>query len=114
MHELSIAMSIVEVAAQEAAKYEAKTVGVHLQLGALAGVEKDALLSAWQLARVQTQLADAELIIEEIPATAFCNDCGCEREVVSPQLFHCATCGSPLTDLIRGRELEIFALEVDS
>src|SRR5690349_24141745 len=93
MHELSIAMSIVEVAGREAERHEGRTVGVHLQLGAIAGVEKEALLSAWELARQESLLSDAELIIEEIPATAYCSNCGDERPVVAPQLFHCATCG---------------------
>lgn len=114
MHELSIAMSIVETASSEASKQEGRTIGVHLQLGAIAGVEKDALLSAWELARQASLVSDAELIIEEIPATAYCSACGGERPVLAPQIFHCAVCEQPLGELIRGRELEIIALEVDS
>lgn len=114
MHELSIALSIVEVASQEAARLSERTVGVHLQLGALAGVEKESLLLAWELARRDSPLAQADLIIEEIAATAYCARCEGEREVMAPQLFLCANCGQPLQEVIRGRELEIAALEVDA
>ena len=46
MHELSIAMSIVEMAEEEAAKHGGVQVtAIHLKLGALSGVVKEALLS---------------------------------------------------------------------
>ena len=45
MHELSIAMSIVEMAEEEAEQRGAQVNAVHLKLGALAGVVKGALFS---------------------------------------------------------------------
>jgi len=47
MHELSIAMSIVEMAQEEAAQRGCQIDAVHLKLGALSGVVKDALLSSY-------------------------------------------------------------------
>jgi len=44
MHELSIAMGIVEAATEEAQKRGVQVSAVHLRLGALSGVVKDALL----------------------------------------------------------------------
>ncbi|MFI5070488.1 MAG: hydrogenase/urease maturation nickel metallochaperone HypA, partial [Terriglobales bacterium] len=43
MHELSIAMSIVELAEEEAQQRNAQVTAVHLKLGALSGVVKEAL-----------------------------------------------------------------------
>ncbi len=50
MHELSIAMSIVEMAEEEAQLRNVKVSAVHLKLGKLSGVVKDALLSSYGMA----------------------------------------------------------------
>jgi hydrogenase nickel incorporation protein HypA/HybF len=51
MHELSIAMSIVELAEEESERRGGLRVrAVHLRLGLLAGVVKDALLSSYEMA----------------------------------------------------------------
>src|SRR6202050_5864873 len=52
MHELSIAMSIVELAEEEAERRSVQVNAVHLKLGALSGVAKEALLSCYELAFV--------------------------------------------------------------
>ena len=44
MHELSIAMDIVDAAADEARRRRVKVNAVHLRLGVLSGVVRDALL----------------------------------------------------------------------
>jgi hydrogenase nickel incorporation protein HypA/HybF len=68
MHELSIAMSITEIACEEAERHgEARVEAVYLNLGALSGVVKDALLFSWDLACDGTRIAGARLAIQEIP-----------------------------------------------
>jgi hydrogenase nickel incorporation protein HypA/HybF len=52
MHELSIALSIIDAACEEAERHAgARVVAVHLKLGPLSGVVKEALVSAYELAR---------------------------------------------------------------
>ena len=64
MHELSIAMSIVEMAEQEAElRAGAQIVGIHLKVGDLVGVVKEALISSYQLATQETALAGSRLLI---------------------------------------------------
>ncbi len=65
MHELSIAMSIVELAEEEAERRGVQVEAVHLKLGALSGVVKDALLSCYEMACEGTPLAGSRLLIEE-------------------------------------------------
>jgi len=114
MHELSIALSILDVAAEEAAKQSAVRVcAVHLKLGPLSGVIKQALLSAFEMARENSSLAQAELIVEEVPVRILCPRCRVERPVVSIQKFVCAECGAASAQVTRGRELEVVALEVE-
>jgi len=51
MHELSIAMSIVDLAQEEADRRGGVQIkAVHLRLGLLSGVVKDALLSSYEMA----------------------------------------------------------------
>ncbi len=56
MHELSIAMSIVELAEEEAERRGVQVTAVHLKLGLLSGVVKDALLSCHEIACEGTRL----------------------------------------------------------
>lgn len=66
MHELSIAMSIVEVACEEAERQGDQPVEeVHLRLGAQAGVVPDALLFSWPLACEGTRIQQSKLVLEE-------------------------------------------------
>jgi hydrogenase nickel incorporation protein HypA/HybF len=114
MHELSIALSILDVAAEEAAKQGAVRVrAVHLKLGPLAGVIKQALLSAFEMARADSELPEAELVVEEVPVQILCSYCQAERPVVSVQEIVCAECGAPSARVTHGRELEIVALEIE-
>ena len=113
MHELSIALAIVEAAEEEAGRHAGRVRAVRLRLGALSGVVEEALRGAFELAREGTALSDAELLIETVAATARCPLCG-ERPVVSAQDFRCSSCGGLAGELVRGREIEVFALEVES
>jgi hydrogenase nickel incorporation protein HypA/HybF len=114
MHELSIAVSIVDLASKEVCGQEGDVIAVHLSVGTFSGVEKESLLSAWPLARRHSPLENAELVVTEIGALAYCPMCNAERGIASMQQFCCAECGAPLAELIRGRELEITALEFDT
>ena len=115
MHELSIAMSILDVVQEESAKQgDARVLAVHLKLGPLSGVVKEALLASFEMARDGTSLESCQLIIEDIPIVIDCPTCGVNRPVVSIQQMCCAICGTPAEKVIRGRELEVAALELSA
>lgn len=106
-------MSILELAEEEADRRGAVQVqAIHLKLGALAGVDKQALLSAYQLATERTDFADCQLIVEDIPVVAYCSNCQLEQAIASIQLFQCPGCGRPVSDVVRGRELQVSAFEL--
>ncbi len=66
MHELSIAMSILDMAEEEAEKYGGVAVqAIHIKIGALSGVVPQALMAAYELAREQTPLENCRLVVEE-------------------------------------------------
>jgi len=113
MHELSIAMSIVEAATEEAQRRGVHVNAVHLRLGALSGVVKDALLFSYEVACQDTPLAGSKLIVEDVPVAVFCPVCKELRELASVQSFACPECNAPTMDIRQGKELEVFALEVE-
>ncbi len=115
MHELSIAISIVEGASEEAqARGLYRVAAVHVKVGVLSGVVKDALLFAYDAACEDTPLQGSELIVEEVPAGIFCPGCRCEREPLAPYDLRCAVCGEASGEIVRGKELEVVGLEVFS
>jgi hydrogenase nickel incorporation protein HypA/HybF len=114
MHELSIAMSIIEMAEEEAGKRGgARVNAVHLKLGLLAGVVKDALLSSYELACEGTDLQGSRLVIEEILVEVYCPKCLAPRTLPSVQWFACPECKSPVSEVLHGRELQVVALELE-
>ncbi|MBW3542947.1 MAG: hydrogenase maturation nickel metallochaperone HypA [Planctomycetes bacterium] len=113
MHELSIALSLLDVAAEEAQRQgAARVLAVHLKLGPLSGVIREALLSAWELAREDSPLAEARLEIEDVPLAIVCPACRAERPVESLQRMCCTECGTFSAEITSGRELELTALEI--
>ena len=48
---------------------------VHLRLGAMSGVVKEALLSSFEMACADTPLAGSRLVIEDVPVVVFCPSC---------------------------------------
>jgi hydrogenase nickel incorporation protein HypA/HybF len=112
MHELSIAMNLIELA-ETAAKEAgaAKIQAVHLRLGVFSGVVKDSLLFGFDIAKENSLLADAALIIEEIPLRIYCVDCKAERELESLCL-ECPVCGRPSQQIREGNEIELSYLEL--
>jgi len=114
MHELSIAMSIVEFAEEESERRGGlHVVAIHLRLGLLAGVVKDALLSSYEIACEDTPLAGSQLVVEEVPGVVYCPACAARRPVRSAEWFFCSECGSLASEIVQGKELELVSLEVE-
>jgi hydrogenase nickel incorporation protein HypA/HybF len=112
MHELSIAMSIVELAEEEAERRGVHINAVHLKLGPLSGVVKEALLSSYEMACADTPLQGSRLVFEEVPVIVFCPHCQGRRTLSSVQWFCCPECGTPTSEVVQGKELEVTALEI--
>jgi hydrogenase nickel incorporation protein HypA/HybF len=67
MHELSIALSIVDGVTEEAGQHGGGPVrAVHLRLGRLSGIVAEALLFSYEVACEGTALQGSELRIEEV------------------------------------------------
>ncbi len=110
MHELSIVMSIIDIAEEEVKKNHAHKVdAIELEVGSLAGVEMEALDFSWEAIVRDTVLQDAERIIDNVQAIARCTNCGCEypvKEAFEP----CPACSDVFVQYLQGKELRVKAL----
>ncbi len=112
MHELSIAMSIVEMAQEEADLRGVTIDAVHIEVGPLSGVVAEALLFSYEVACYGTPLEGSQLLIKEVPIEVYCPACDAQKTLTSMQWFYCPECGSPTSEVVHGKELMITALEV--
>jgi len=115
MHELSIALEVLDIADREARKAGAAGVKeIRLRVGALSGVEPGSLLFSFDAVKGEKELTrDAVLTILPVPVKVRCRPCDAEfpAEGKSP-LVTCPRCGGFDTQLLEGRELSILDLEV--
>jgi hydrogenase nickel incorporation protein HypA/HybF len=113
MHELSIALSLLDAIDATASREGATRVAsVRLRLGRMSGVVREALLFSWDLARADTVAGDAELVIDDVPVAVWCPRCEAERSIRDGEGLTCSQCGEVAPTIVRGRELELVALEV--
>lgn len=114
MHELSIAHTLVEIASKTAEDAGISRVkAVHLRLGVLSGVVKDALLFCYDVATNGSPLAESRLVVEELPLIISCPHCQSEQTLENVQTIYCSQCRSCDVEVIQGRELQIFTLEYE-
>ncbi len=114
MHELSLALSILELAEEEGERRGGRVAAVYVKLGRLSGVVQEALVSAFELAREGTALAQAELVIEEVPLVIHCSTCAADQTLHSEFELRCPACGGLSNAVVSGREMEVHALEIES
>lgn len=110
MHELSIVMRIVDIAEEQVKKNHARQVDtIELEIGELAGVERDAFEFAWPSAVKGTVLNRARKEIRKIVGRASCHECDCEF-VVHEAFESCPACGSYFCTILQGKELRVKSL----
>jgi hydrogenase nickel incorporation protein HypA/HybF len=113
MHEVGIMESAIEAVLAQVRKHGAAQVHrIVLRVGALSGVEPDALRLAFGAVVRDTPAAGSSLEIEMVPARGRCPDCGIEFAVESDFIFNCPKCGRISGDLVQGREIDLHRMEV--
>ena len=112
MHELSIAVRVVETLTEDLADHAGDVTSVRLRVGALSGVVPDALRFAWDVACRDTRLDGSTLEIDEVVTRIWCDACGREQTVPGVFRMSCPICGEPASSVVAGRELEILSVEM--
>lgn len=108
MHELGVVFYVVRDVKQVAVENSVeKVASVTLQIGEVSGIVHEYLIDCFDWAKKkEAVMKEAELVIEQIDAVTFCEDC--KREYPTVQYGKtCPHCGSEHTYLVRGNEFLI-------
>jgi len=113
MHELSIAQALVEQLEKIVREQKAtRVLRVELAVGGLAGVDPEALRTAFPLAAEGTRAEGAALAIEHVAPAVVCRQCA-SRSASGSFPCICEHCGSADVEIDAGRELLIRAVEIE-
>ena len=112
MHELSIVTYVIEQVEEIAKENQLTDIeSVTLEFGEVSGIEPEYLVDCWNWARKKEPLMEtSELLIEQVDAVTFCEDCTREYGTVQHGKI-CPHCGSEHTYLLRGNEFMIKEIE---
>jgi hydrogenase nickel incorporation protein HypA/HybF len=109
MHELSICNAIASTATRHA---DGRSVSqVTVQIGHLRQVVPDALQFSWEVVAGTTELKDAALVIEQVPAVVECIDCG-SRTTLDLPILACGRCEGFNVKLLCGEELLVVSIDL--
>jgi hydrogenase nickel incorporation protein HypA/HybF len=112
MHELSIALSMIDQINEEVEKHGGGTVEiVHLKIGVLSGVDGQALRFAYEIACAGTELEGSALEIESSPLLVYCPLCETTHSPDAMEVL-CPRCITPSQKILQGEELEVTFLEI--
>lgn len=110
MHELSIVLSILEIAEEKVREHQAQNVeSIELEIGQLAGIEWEAMDFAWGAAVRNTVLENSTRKIRKIEGRAKCLECGTEFQC-SALYTECPSCRSVFSNLLQGKELRVSSM----
>ncbi len=113
MHEMSIAMNIIELAADAARSEGGNTItGIELEIGTLSGIMTESLEFCFEAASNNTMAQGAQLKIHLIPGKGLCISCNNEIPVESIGA-QCPHCGEYLLNILQGKELRLKAITID-
>jgi hydrogenase nickel incorporation protein HypA/HybF len=112
MHELSIALSVLDIVRTAAADAGLSRVDtVRLRIGRASGVQPDALRFAFDCSKAGTPAETAALEIDEVPIGGHCDACGGDFTASEPYVLACPLCGGASFRVTTGDELHVLDLE---
>ena len=113
MHEMSLCESILGIVEDEAEKQGFRKVSrVRLEIGALSGVDVEAMRFGFDVVTRGTLAEGAAPEIIELPGTAWCLPCARQVEVAQ-RYDACPLCGGYQLQVTGGEEMRIKDLEVE-
>lgn len=114
MHEMSIAVEIINAIMETAPQFEYKPVKtIYLKVGKLSNIVVESLRFCFDSIKSDYPLlANSELSVDIIPLIGKCEQCG-EKFEIEDLNFRCPKCSGINIHLEQGQELEISELEVE-
>ncbi len=113
MHEMTIAMNIVDIVCKKASEENATKINsVILEIGELSGIMIDSLEFCFEAACKNTIASGAKLKIQNIEGRAFCKICKKDYNLKT-DFSPCPTCNDFNIEVIAGKELSIKSFNID-
>ena len=110
MHEFSIAEALLAQVLRHAPA-GARVSGVEIRVGALRGLEPEALQMSWQAVTLGSAIEGAALNVDQRPWAITCSQCG--RTWTSPVPFVSCECGNATPSPVGGDELDLISITID-
>lgn len=112
MHEVSIAVNILEIVEAELIKNNGHKVNrLHLEVGAISGVVVESLQFALDASRPDGVIKETDIVIDEIAAIVKCRSCGHKFEADDYYVV-CPKCQDMQLDFLSGRDLKIKSISI--
>lgn len=114
---MAIAECLIAILKDEMEKYGVTRLKrVNVKHGAMSGVFPEALDQAFTILTIDTPMAGAELVMEEVPLKLKCSNCGLEfspeEELIA--LMPCPECGEEIGhEVLEGKELYIDGMDAE-
>ncbi len=113
MHEMTIAMNIVDIVCQKANDESAQKINsIDLEIGTLSGILLDSLKFCFEAASKNTLVEGAQFNIITIEAEAHCKLCDTNFRIES-DFSPCSKCNNFNFEILHGKELSIKSFNID-
>jgi hydrogenase nickel incorporation protein HypA/HybF len=113
MHELSVTKGILKICIEEGERYKVKEINkVNIKVGELTGLVPNCIAYYFNIVAKGTIAEGAEILIEKIPVSIHCEECGFEGEL-GKNNYYCPKCSGSKYKIIKGREFYLDTMEVD-
>lgn len=113
MHEMSLAHGVLDILEDSARKQGfARVKTVWLEIGALAGVDPEAIRFCFDAVTRNTLAHGAELDIIAVPGQAWCMQC-CQAVTIAARMEPCPVCGGYRLQVTGGEEMRVKELQVE-
>ncbi len=113
MHELALTEGVINlIESQQEQEGFSRVLEIRLRVGEYSGIIPDCLREFFPIAARGSCAEGAGLVIESVPASFKCLDCGYEG-AVDRKLARCPLCGSESLKMTAGREFYVDSLKVE-
>lgn len=113
MHELSVTNGLLKLCIEEGERHNVKKINkVNIKVGELTGLVPNCISEYFNIVAKGTIAEGTEIVIEKIPVSIHCEDCGFEGEL-GKNKYYCPKCTGSKYKIIKGREFYLDTMEVD-
>jgi len=113
MHELSLAMNMIDVASNHAREEDASRINqIDVEIGTLSGILIESLQFCFDVASQGSMTEGARLNIISIPGMAECKTC-CKTFEIHDFFVACPQCEGYVLNIIQGKELRVKSIIID-